>query len=240
MGADQAGVGIDRARAVDFDGIAARSAVVAGVGAVVFTVIFAAIVIGVPIWVVGVWWVLLIGGELLCVPVLVALHRRLAGTVPGMSVVALIVGALGLMGGIAHGGQQLEYVVKPPPGALRGGAAVELDPRGLFRYLMFGLALLLFAWLLARAGSVPTRLVQLTYLSGVLLVVIYIGRLTQVITPGDRITLAPPILFGLIVNPAWYFAVVRWLRPPPATPPLPATPPAAGDVDAPPRPSPAG
>lgn len=196
-----------------FEEIAARCATAAGVGAVVFTVIFAAIVVGVPIWVVGVWWVLLIVGELLCLPVLVALHRRLVDTVSGMSLVALAVGAMGLMGGIAHGGQQLEYVVKPPPGAIRGGSPVELDPRGVFRYLMFGLALLLFAWLMGRSGSLPGLATRLTWLSGALLVLIYVGRLTQVIDPADRITLAPPVLFGLIVNPAWYFVIARWLRP---------------------------
>jgi len=37
-------------------------------------------------------------------------------------------------------------------------------------------------------------------LSGALLVVIYVGRLTQVIDPADRIPRAPPVLFGLIVN----------------------------------------
>lgn len=215
-----------KAQPPDFDRIAGACALAAGAGAIAFTAIFAAIVVGVPIWVVGVWWVLLIAGELLCLPVLVALHRRLATTTAGLSLVALAVGAMGLMGGIAHGGQQLEYVVKPPPGAIRGGSPVELDPRGLFRYLMFGLALLLFAWLLSRRRGtppVPPWLTQLTYLSGALLVVIYMGRLTQVIDPADRITLAPPILFGLIVNPAWYFVVGRWLRPahPPDARPAP-------------------
>ncbi|MCA1695918.1 MAG: hypothetical protein LC749_14980 [Actinobacteria bacterium] len=73
--------------------------------------------------------------------------------------------------------------------------------------------LLLFAWLMGRSGSIPGPLTRLTWLSGAHLVVIYVGRLTQVIDPSDRITLAPPVLFGLIVNPAWYFVVARWLRP---------------------------
>jgi len=72
------------------------------------------------------------------------------------------------MGGIAHRGQATGLRGEPPP-----------DPRGLFRGLVFGLALLLFAWPMARSGSIPTPPTRLTALSGVLLVVIYMGRLMQ-------------------------------------------------------------
>jgi len=109
----------------------------------------------------------------------------LAETVPGLSLVALLVAAMGLMGGIAHGGQQLGCVVKPPPGCRAGRVAGGARPPGAVPLPDVRLGLLLFAWLMSRSGSQsggatsPALLTRLTWLSGPLLVVIYMGRLAR-------------------------------------------------------------
>jgi len=41
---------------------------------------------------------------------------------------------------------------RPGGPAARGSTRSELDPRGLFRDLVFGLALLVFVWLMTRSG----------------------------------------------------------------------------------------
>ncbi len=77
---------------------------------------------------------------------------------------------------------------------------------------MFGLALLVFAWLMGRSPAVPARIAQPTFVSGLLLVLIYMGSHAGD-DPAHRLTLAPPVLCGLLVNPAWYLVPARWLRP---------------------------
>ncbi len=59
---------------------------------------------------------------------------------------------------------------------------------------MFGLALLVFAWLMGRSPAVPARIAQPTFVSGLLLVLIYMGRLPQVIDPAHRLTTPHPAL----------------------------------------------
>jgi hypothetical protein len=42
----------------------------------------------------------------------------------------------------------------------------------------------------------------------------YVGRLTGVIDPADRITLIPPLLYGLLLHPVLYvwLGIVLWRR----------------------------
>src|SRR2546423_5783492 len=185
---------------VAFTRFATACAFVAGAGAVAFTTVFVWIVIGAPHWVGGLWMLLLVLGELLGIVVLVGLWQRLRDAEPMFAMLALLLGLAGAMGGIAHGGQQLEEIVKPPPHAA-SAYIVELDPRGIFRYAVSGLALLLLGWLVLRAGKLPRRLAWLTVVSGALLVVIYLGRLTVEINPAHRLTLTPPLLYRVVVNP---------------------------------------
>jgi hypothetical protein len=54
-----------------------------------------------------------------------------------------------------------------------------------------------------RGGGFPGRLGTLGYLSSVLLVLIYLGRLV-IVTPTNPLVLVPAGLEGFIVNPVWY------------------------------------
>lgn len=54
-----------------------------------------------------------------------------------------------------------------------------------------------------RDRTLPTALVGIGYASGVLLVLIYISRLT-ILEASSLLVLAPAGIEGFIVNPVWY------------------------------------
>jgi hypothetical protein len=81
---------------------------------------------------------------------------------------------------------------------------VESVTKGVLRYLVAGLALLLIAWLVWASALLPRGIALLAAAGGVLLVFIYIGRLFDFITPGDYVSLIPPIVYGLVVHPLLY------------------------------------
>ncbi len=56
---------------------------------------------------------------------------------------------------------------------------------------------------MSRDSPFPSNLAYLGYLSGGLLVAIYLARLI-ILSPANPIVLAPAALEGFIVNPAWY------------------------------------
>lgn len=70
-------------------------------------------------------------------------------------------------------------------------------------HLMAGIALFVVAWLITRGGQFPKGLGYLGYTSGVLLVALYLGRLI-VLDPTRPAILAPALLNGFLVNPAFY------------------------------------
>ena len=54
-----------------------------------------------------------------------------------------------------------------------------------------------------RDRAFPRGLIGLGYVSGVLLILIYVSRLT-ILDAGNLLVLAPAGVEGFIVNPAWY------------------------------------
>ena len=66
-----------------------------------------------------------------------------------------------------------------------------------------GIALIVFARLMTRGGGFPHGLGMLGYLSGILLVLIYLARLI-ILDATSPLVLAPAALEGFIVNPVWY------------------------------------
>jgi hypothetical protein len=79
----------------------------------------------------------------------------------------------------------------------------QVDPRGFLTFGTTALALFGISWLMRRGGEFPGRLGTLGYLSSVLLVLIYLGRLV-IVTPTNPLVLVPAGLEGFIVNPVWY------------------------------------
>ena len=57
----------------------------------------------------------------------------------------------------------------------------------------------------------PIGLSYLGYLSAVLLIILYVGRLV-ILDPANPIILGPALLNGFVVNPAWYIWLGLLLR----------------------------
>ena len=90
-----------------------------------------------------------------------------------------------------------------------------MDPRGVATFGLAGLALLTFSRLIQKGAVLPRGLATLGYISGVLLILTYLGRLI-VLDANSLLLLAPAGLEGFIVNPVWYvwlgLALVRGRR----------------------------
>ena len=67
-----------------------------------------------------------------------------------------------------------------------------------------GLAILVAAWLIVRgATGFPTRLGYLGAATGVLLIVVYLGRLI-ILNPKNPVVLTAAILTGFVLSPLWF------------------------------------
>jgi hypothetical protein len=66
-----------------------------------------------------------------------------------------------------------------------------------------GLALFVISWLIVSSGRLPRGLGYLGYLSALLLIILYLGRLI-VLSATSPIVLGPALLNGFIVSPIWY------------------------------------
>lgn len=147
------------------------------------------------------WFALLLVGGVITIPVMIGVYGLLRPADEGFATLALVLGLLGALGEILHGGYELAAQVTPPPHYSEG---VEGVSKGVLRYLVAGLALLVIGWLITRSGELPTLLGYLALFGGVLLVVIYFGRLYDFITPASYKRLIPPILYGFVVHPFLY------------------------------------
>ena len=183
-----------------FERFAGFCALFVGLGALVYAILFITIVEGndetEP------WFAILLVGAIATVPVMVGLYCKLAEFEQAAALTALALGLFGALGGILHGGYELASIVTPPNEGYYPG--VESVTKGVLRYLVAGLALLVIAWLVWASALMPRGIALLAGLGAVLLVFIYIGRLFDFITPGDYVSLIPPILYGFAVHPLLY------------------------------------
>jgi hypothetical protein len=139
---------------------------------------------------------------LLSTVALVAVYRRLRATDADFALLALLLGLTGAMGAAIHGGYDLANVINPPAASL-AALPSAIDPRGLLTFGIAGIALFVVAWLIGRGRQLPVGLSYLGYLSALLLIVLYLGRLV-ILDPANPIILGPALLNGFLVNPAWY------------------------------------
>jgi hypothetical protein len=184
-----------------FERVAGVASFLVVLGAVLYSIFFIWIVEGGGSNVRAVWYFLLMLGGLGTVPVLVALYFRLRASDEGFALVAFVLGLGAALGAVLHGSYNLANEITPQEPYALGQEDIA---RGALRYLVLGLFFLLTAWLIQRSGALPLGLAYLGYLGGAILVFIYIGRLFDFITPGDYVSLIPPIVYGFVVHPVWY------------------------------------
>jgi hypothetical protein len=154
-------------------------------------------------------WVLLLLGALFGSFALAVVYLRVREIEPTVALWSLVLGASGAIGAAVHGAYELALSVSPP-----GAAPVfvsQIDPRGFLTFGTTALALFGISWLMRRGGEFPAGLATLGYVSSVLLVLVYLGRLL-IVTPTNPLVLVPAGLEGFIVNPGWYIWLGLSLR----------------------------
>lgn len=186
-----------------FDRFAGTSAILVGVGGLAYGLLFGYIVLGAPNAVAITWNVLGLLGALLATSVSVALYYRLRDTDRGFALLALLLGLAASLGQLENSALALGGGLTPGIGK----TAAPSDPFGVFRFGLAGVALFVVGWLIVRGGALPRGLGYLAEAGGILLVLVYLGRLTGVIDPATRITVLPPVLYGIVIHP-WFYV---WL-----------------------------
>jgi hypothetical protein len=196
-----------------FQRFAALCALLVALGAILYAILFIAIVEGAGRTAYEWWFFLLMVGGAATIPVFAALYVRLSVIDAGLALTAFALGVLAAFGGIMHGSYNLGRLVTPRGKVIPAG--FEEISHGVLRYAVAGLALLLIGWLLSRDPGFPDLLAWLAYLGGAVLVFIYIGRLFDFITPGDYVSLLPPIVYGFAIHPLLYawLGLILWRRP---------------------------
>lgn len=187
------------------------SAWLAGVAGLLYSISFVLIARPAPTLGAGLSGFFLMTGGVLGASALIGLYLRLQSSSGGYALWALIFGLTGALAATFHGGYDLANAIHTPGQSSSLPSAI--DPRGLGTFGIAGLSLLAFAFLMARDPSFPRGLGYLGYLSGVLLVLIYLARLI-ILNASSPLVLIPAGIEGFIVNPAWYIWLGFALRRP--------------------------
>ena len=181
--------------------LAGACAVIAGVLGFLYSVSFVIVAAGVtPQLGLGPSWVLLLLGALFASFALAVVYTRVRDIEPAVALWSLVLGASGAIGAAVHGAYELALSLNPP--AVVPVFVSEIDPRGFLTFGTTAFAFFGISWLMRRGGGFPGGLATLGYLSSVLLVLVYLGRLV-IITPTNPLVLVPAGLEGFIVNPVW-------------------------------------
>jgi hypothetical protein len=154
----------------------------------------------------------LFAGGVVVMAVLIAVYWRLRETDPAFALWALALGLVAAAGSSIHGAYDLANFVKHPVGAPAGLGALpnSVDPRGLMTFGVSGLAVLVASWLVVKGGTLPRRLGQLGIVTGLLLIVVYLGRLI-ILNPKNPLVLTAAILTGFVLSPLWFAWIGREL-----------------------------
>jgi hypothetical protein len=143
---------------------------------------------------------LLMVGGILTALILSGLVRSVEGANDASSRWAELIGTIGAVGSAIHGGYDLANVIHPPESNVLSLAEYpnSVDPRGLATFGLVGIAFLIVATLMARSDRYPRGLARVGQVLGVVMIVIYLGRLVILdpTNPVVRVALAA----GVITN----------------------------------------
>lgn len=144
----------------------------------------------------------------------VGVYERLKETSSGFALWAMLLGVVGALAMAIHGGYDLANAINPPAANIPSiaGLPSQIDPRGLMSFGVAGIVLFAVSWLMRKSDQFPKGLSLLGYLSALLLIILYLGRLI-ILNPAHPVILLSAILNGFLVNPLWYVWLgIRLLR----------------------------
>jgi hypothetical protein len=157
--------------------------------------------------------ILLMAGALLSTLVISHLASSVSSVNQSVTSWALAIGLIGATLSLIHGGYDLANQIHPPATDLLGDAGYPnpVDPRGLATFGLLGLSFLILTTLAARSDRYSAGLARLGQALGVIMVVIYLGRLI-ILDPAHpvvRVALAA----GVAANTIFLSLLGRsWLR----------------------------
>ncbi len=131
---------------------------------------------------------------------LVGVYQRVREMNEGFALWGLILGLAGALGAAIHSAFDLSNALHPP--ATPFDYASPIDPRGFLTFAIAGLALIVLAWLITQAGTLPHALGYLGIVTGILLVLLYFAYLI-LLNATNPIVLILIIISGL-AQPIWY------------------------------------
>jgi hypothetical protein len=158
---------------------------------------------------IGLSWLILLIGALVAMPVLVALQFSLRDVDAPAALLALLLTALGFLGAIMHSGYEIANIIHLGHSPA-SDVASPVDPRGMLTFGITGLGILMFAWLMGRSPRFPSGLSRWGLLTGALMIVVYLARLT-LYSPTNPLVLAGAGITGFIVSPVFYIWLGRSL-----------------------------
>jgi len=144
---------------------------------------------------------LLLGGVCSMV-VMTALYEALRVADPSYALLAFLFCAGAAAGSLIHGGYDLSNALHAPA-SLNADLPNPIDPRGLLTFGVAGVGLFFFSWLMSKSGIFPKNLSILGYVSAILMIVLYLGRLI-ILQATSLVIVIPALLEGFLVNPIWY------------------------------------
>ena len=151
---------------------------------------------------------LMLGG-LFSTAALTALYQRLRETESGFALFGFLLSLSAALGSAIHGGYDLANALHPSTSA-NANLPNAIDPRGLMTFGVAGLGLFVLSWLVTQDSSFAKGLGYLGYLSALLMVVLYLGRLI-ILEATNLVIVVPALLEGFLVNPLWYLWLGRYL-----------------------------
>ncbi|MCC6456278.1 MAG: hypothetical protein IT328_15090 [Caldilineaceae bacterium] len=192
-------------KTTSFDKFAGFCAILAGIAIFLYSLAFVVIARSMPSLGAQLSSLFLLLNGLFITAPLIAIYDRLRETDASFALWALILGMGGAFGAAVHGGYDLANALNVPAGLSPELATLpsQLDPRGLLTFGVSGIAIFVIAWLMGRTKSFPNGLRYLGFLLALLLCWLYVGRLL-IVDPTHPLLVAPILITGFVVNPAWY------------------------------------
>jgi hypothetical protein len=199
----------------EYDRLAGWAAILAGIGGFIYSVAF---IVGVvlaraPDLGRSVSSAALAIGGVLTAVVAVALFRRSRESSASGALLAVALALFGAIGATVHGAYDLANVLHPPLADVFATNELPnpVDPRGVLTFGAAGIGLFLLVWLVRRSGELRNWIGVLGLVVGVLLILIYLGRLV-ILSPTNPLVAGLAGLTGFILSPLFYVGLGFWLR----------------------------